>query len=133
MLIFKMNVTEQHIRRLQDMAQTMLAHTKTRFLSAVSANLWPCALMLAIKTHNNMLRLEDCVLPIELFSKVDVLPKLKNFHHFGCPACVLNDKQASGKKGPKWNLRGMLGVCLGVSPQHAKSVSLTLNLHTGCV
>ena len=94
------------------MARTMLAHSKNRFPSAASANLWPFALRLANKMHDNTLRPKDCVLPIELFSKVDVLPKLKNFHHFGCPAHALNDNQASGKKGPKWNLRGRLGVLL---------------------
>ena len=111
----------------------MLVHAKNGFPSAASANSWHHALRLANETHNNTPRLKDHVSPIELFSKVDVLPKLKNFHHFSCPVHALNDNQASGKKGPKWNLRGRLGVCLGVSPQHAKSASLTLNLHTGCV
>jgi hypothetical protein len=39
----------------------------------------------------------------------------------------------SGKKLPKWKVRSRIGVYLGMSMQHARSVDLVLNLKTGHV
>ncbi|KAI2498176.1 hypothetical protein MHU86_16319 [Fragilaria crotonensis] len=39
----------------------------------------------------------------------------------------------SGKKLPKWEVRSRMGVYLGMSMQHARSVALVLNLKTGHV
>ena len=60
-------------------------------------------------------------------------PKLKHFHNFGCPTYILDNSLASGKSIPKWKSRSRLGVYLGPSPNHAKTVSLVLNPRTGHV
>ncbi len=39
----------------------------------------------------------------------------------------------SGKKIPKWRLRSRVGINLGISNQHARSIVLVLNLTTGHV
>jgi hypothetical protein len=39
----------------------------------------------------------------------------------------------AGKKLPKWQLRSRMGINLGVSNQHARSIVLVLNLATGHV
>ncbi len=41
--------------------------------------------------------------------------------------------QANKRAGSKWKQRTRLGVNLGFSPQHAKSVHLVLSLNSGCV
>ena len=46
---------------------------------------------------------------------------------------VLDNKMQSGKKLPKWEVRSRMGVYLGMSMQHARSVALVLNLKTGHV
>jgi hypothetical protein len=39
----------------------------------------------------------------------------------------------SGKKLPKWEVRSRMGIYLGMSMQHARSVALVLQLKTGHV
>jgi hypothetical protein len=39
----------------------------------------------------------------------------------------------AGKKLPKWQLRSRMGINLGISNQHARSIALVLNLRTGHV
>jgi Reverse transcriptase (RNA-dependent DNA polymerase) len=54
-------------------------------------------------------------------------------HPFGCPAYVLDSQLQSGKTIPKWESRSRLGIYLGPSLQHARSVGLVLSLSTGMV
>ena len=70
---------------------------------------------------------------MELFSGVKIAPKLKDHHTFGCPVFALATPLQQGQSIPKWNPRARLGVKLGPSPFHARSVSLDLNLTTGLV
>jgi hypothetical protein len=58
---------------------------------------------------------------------------LNHFQPFGCPVFVLDNKMQSGKKLPKWEVRSRMGIYLGMSMQHARSVALVLNLKTGHV
>ncbi len=46
---------------------------------------------------------------------------------------VLDNKMQSGQKLPKWEVRSRMGVYLGMSMQHARTVALVLNLKTGHV
>lgn len=39
----------------------------------------------------------------------------------------------SNGKGPKWEERARIGIILGNSPLHARSVALVLNIETGLV
>ena len=71
--------------------------------------------------------------PIELFSKSPVWPNLDHFQPFGCPVFVLDANMQFGKKIPKWQLRSRVGINLGISNQHARSIVLVLNLTTGHV
>jgi hypothetical protein len=59
---------------------------------------------------------------------------IRQFYHFGCPVYVLDSNlQANKRGGSKWRQRTRLGINLGFSPQHAKSVHLVLSLQSGCV
>ena len=71
--------------------------------------------------------------PIEIFTSSHVRPKLSHFHTFGCPVYVLENSLQSGKSAGKWNPRSRVGIYLGQSPRHARSVSLVLNPRTGLV
>ena len=59
--------------------------------------------------------------------------KLRLFHSFGCPAFGLDNALQSGQGLPKWSARSRLGVYLGTSPNHTRSVALILNPRTGHV
>jgi len=58
----------------------------------------------------------------------------KHWHHFGCPAYVL-DGALQGGAGifHEWKECSKMGIHLGLLPQHARLVTLVLNLTTGLV
>ncbi len=113
----------------------MLIHAQHRWPKAIDAHLWPYALRVANEVHNSTATLgrKDLKSPFELFAKSEVTPNLSHFQPFGCPVFVLHNKMQAGKKLPKWEVRSRMGVYLGMSMQHARSVALILNLKTGHV
>jgi hypothetical protein len=132
---FQNGVAERRIRSLQDQARTMLIHAQHRWPTAIDAHLWPYALRTANEVFNNAptTTRPDMKSPIELLSKSSVRPNLDHFQPFGCPVFVLDANMQSGKKIPKWQLRSRVGINLGISNQHARSIVLVLNLTTGHV
>ena len=71
---------------------------------------------------------------VSVFSHdADVSPKLSTFRPFGCPVYALSNELAAGQGLPKWNKRARVGIYLGQSPKHARSVALVLNIKTGLV
>jgi hypothetical protein len=62
---------------------------------------------------------------------IEVRPNLRHFHTFGCPAYILTNSQP--KSVGKWEPQEHVGIYLGPSPRHAKSVHLILNPITGLV
>ena len=69
--------------------------------------------------------------PMELFTQVEIAPKLKHFHTFGCPTYILDNKLQGNQAIQKWQARSRLGIYLGPSPNHSRSISLILNPRTG--
>jgi Reverse transcriptase (RNA-dependent DNA polymerase)/GAG-pre-integrase domain len=132
---FQNAVAERRIRTLQDQARTMLIHAQHRWPKAIDAHLWPYALRVANEVHNSTPTIgrQDLKSPFELFAKSEIMPNLNHFQPFGCPVFVLDNKMQSGKKLPKWEVRSRMGINLGMSTQHARSVALVLNLKTGHV
>jgi hypothetical protein len=132
---FQNGVAERRIRSLQDQTRTMMIHAQHRWPTAIDAHLWPYALRTANEVFNNAptTTRPDMKSPIELFSKSPVRPNLDHFQPFGCPVFVLDANMQSGKKIPKWQLRSRMGINLGISNQHARSIVLVLNLTTGHV
>jgi hypothetical protein len=51
----------------------------------------------------------------------------------GCPVYVLDNNLQAGNKIPKWMPRARVGIYLGKSIQHARSILLVLNPRTGMV
>ena len=109
----------------------MLIHANRRWPEAITPNLWPYVLRTASSIHNETPSLKFRQSPLEIFTGTQVLPNSKYWHPFGAPAYVLDSDVASGKKSPKWTDRARVGVYLGPSPQHARSIVLVLSLTTG--
>jgi hypothetical protein len=131
---FQNGRAERKIRDLQDGARASLLHAMKRWPSAITINLWPYAMRYINDVNNYVPRKGECEAPIELFSSTKMSKKLNNFHHFGCPVYVLDHNLQSGRRSRmKWKERVRVGVNLGFSPQHAKSVHLILSLQSGCV
>jgi GAG-pre-integrase domain len=130
---FQNCIAEKRIHDLQEAARSQLLHAKHRWPSAVDTCLWPYAIRYANDVHNSTPRLGRSLTPIELFSSTTVRPKLKHFHSFACPVYVLKNKLQAGQSIPKWESRSRIGLYLGPSPRHSRSVALVLNLATGLV
>jgi hypothetical protein len=124
---------EKRIQDLQSAATTMLLHAERQWPTAINTHLWPYALRMASDVYNHAPRLNADAAPIELFTGIKMRPLVQKFHHFGCPTFVLLSDLQSGKKGRKWSNRARVGVYLGRSMQHARTVSLILSLDTGLV
>ncbi|KAL7575399.1 hypothetical protein ACA910_007307 [Epithemia clementina (nom. ined.)] len=130
---FQNGIAEKTIRDRQEQARTMLLFALEKWPKMLLINLWPYALRTANKVANSTPTTSGNPSPIERFSGVQILPKLRNFHTFGCPTYVLQDKLQSNQSLPKWHSRARIGIYLGPSPSHARSVSLVLNPRTGHV
>jgi hypothetical protein len=127
-------LAERHIRVHQEMARTMLLHAKRRWPKAVETYLWPYALRMASDILRHTPRF-DGKIPMALFSQANVAPAKRHFHPFASPVYVLDSEMQQGKgySKRKWTERARVGLYLGPSPQHARSVHLVLNLQTGFV
>jgi hypothetical protein len=131
---FQNGRAERKIRDLQDVARMSLLHAMKKWPTAITINLWPYAMRYVNDINKYVPRKHEKESPIEMFSSTELKAKLHQFHHFGCPVYVLDHNLQSGKKSRrKWKERVRLGINLGFSPQHAKSVHLVLSLTTGCM
>ena len=88
---------------------------------------------MANEIHNITPCVGQVISPLELFMNSDVKPSLRYDHHFGCPVYILQSHLQGGQKGWKWEDRARVGIYLGPSPQHARTVALVLSLTTGLV
>ena len=99
----------------------------------LSVHLWPYAMHTANKIMISMpTKYSDKSLQ-ELFSGINVLPKIKHFHTFACPTYILDNALQGLHYLPKWKECAQLGVYLGPSPNHSRTVYLILNPMTGHV
>ena len=59
--------------------------------------------------------------------------KLHDLHVWGCLLYVLDKTISDGKKLPHWKPKDSQGIFMGLSPDHASTVPLVLNLDTGAI
>lgn len=133
---FQNGIAEKRIRDLQEGARTMILDAKSKWPKAINTALWPYALRQQNYAHMHTpdrSGKHNGRTPIEVFSSSEVQPNPEVFHPFGCPVYALNSDLASGKRIQKWLPRARLGIYLGFSPSHARSVALVLNPQTGLV
>ena len=126
-------IAERGIRDLQDQARKQLLFAKNCWPMAIDLSLWPYALRAATQYHNQLRTDTSGKSPIEKFANVQVGTNMHHMHTFGCPVYALNNALASGNSLPKWSPRARLGINIGPSPRHARSVTLVLNPSTGLV
>ena len=69
----------------------------------------------------------------QIFSSTSVQTNPKHWKPFGCPVYVLDKGLQTGSIFHKWKQRANVGIYLGRSPQHAKSVALVLSRETSLV
>jgi hypothetical protein len=94
-------VAEKRIHDLQESATTMLLYAQQHWPDAIDKALWPYALCHANNIHNSAPLKDKKLSPLEQCCGSYIAPQLHNFHHFGCPAYVLNNKLQQGKKSKK--------------------------------
>ena len=129
-------LAENKIRLLQSQARTMLIHAAKRWPQAVTANLWPYAIRMANESSNELpsLAFKDGRTPLQAFAGSRATMNPKFWQPFACPVYALNSNlQTAGGIQGKWKERSRVGLYLGRSPNHARSVALVLNLTTGLV
>ena len=127
---------EARIRRLQELSRTMLLHAAHRWPQEISASLWPYAMRMANDSINATPNMSDKQRrsPDQMFTNSSVTANPKHWKHFGCPVYTLNRELRSGTGiYHKWKARSQVGIYLGRSPQHSRSVALVLNPTTGLV
>ena len=128
-------VAERRIRVLQDLTRAQMAHASHRWPEAISANLWPYALRIANDEWNMApgLRGRQGRSPAQIFHSTPVNRNLKHSIPFGSPVYVLKDALQQRMPFHKWRDRARLGMYLGRSPVHSRSVSLVMDLQKGYV
>jgi hypothetical protein len=126
-------VAEHMIGTITCRARTMLLHAIRHWPDAISEDLWPFAMKLAVDIHNSTPGISG-LSPDEIFSgNKSTKSKFKDFHSFGGPVFVLEASLQDGHRIPKWKLRSRMAIYLGSSPDHATTVPLVLNPNTGLV
>ena len=97
----------------------------------MTPDLWSFAVLYAVNIWNHSpSQTRKCPLSA---SSTYSSPSLDHFHPFGCPVYILNRSLADGNSIPRWHPRSHLGIYLGRSPNHAKDVSLVLDLNTNYI
>ena len=71
--------------------------------------------------------------PEQIFARSNVVPNAKHYKPFGCPVYVLESALQNLKPCHKWKQRSHVGLYLGKSPQHDRSVSLIIDIKNGLV
>ena len=67
--------------------------------------LWPYAMCHPNDVANATPRKGEDQSPLERFLGVNITPKLRHFHAFGCPTYVLDNALQSRQGSPKWKQR----------------------------
>jgi hypothetical protein len=125
-------ITERRIQDLTDCTHAMLVNACHKNPFATD-HLWPFALRHASEIDRTIPKRANIKSPLEIFTDVAVRPKTNHFHPFGCPVYVLNAPLQAGQSQPKWQERARVGCYLGLSPQHATSISFILHPRHGLV
>ena len=126
-------IDERRIRTLRDSARSMLLLEKHHWPRAITTHLWPFALKYASALRQHFIAKGKSHSPIQLLSGIyGESAQMSDFHTFGCPVYNLDPKLKSEKNpSDKWVDRSRIGIYLGVSSEHASSISLILNPETG--
>jgi hypothetical protein len=127
-------VAERSIQSVMSIARTMMLHAAIHWPDTADPSLWPLAVQHAVYLVNHMPNLTTGLSPIDIFSRTRwEQRKFRDLHVWGCPVYVLNASMADGKKLPRWKPRSDRQMNMGLSPKHASTVPLYLDLETGYI
>jgi hypothetical protein len=127
---------ERRIRDLKEQSRTMLIHAEHHWPDTVNMSLWPYAMRNACNIFNDSPTLKGPHkdrTPNEVVSGINIAAETRHHHTFGCPVYVAATQIQAGKSLPAWMSRAKVGINLGISPTHVRSVALVLSLKTGLV
>ena len=125
---------ERAIQTVISIARTMLLHAAIHWPQVADPSLWPMAVNHATWLWNRVPTVQTGLSATDLFSRTRSDQKeFLHCHVWGCPVYVLDKSLSDGKKIPKWKPRGTRCIYMGRSPNHAGSVPLVLNPHTGTI
>ena len=110
-------------------ARSILLNAMICWKYVIITELWKYAIKLAIDVGNNYPD-DSGITALEHFLSTEGYARVKHFHTFGSPCFILDPKIFQKKYIPKWTPRSRQAVYLGISPQHAGSFALVLNLKT---
>ena len=99
---FQNGIAEKRIWDLQEATRTSLLFALHKWPCMLSIHLWPYAMHTANETMISTPTKNCDKSPQELFSGVEVLPKIKHFHTFTCPTYVLDNTLQGQHYLPKW-------------------------------
>ena len=117
---FQNGIVERRIRDLQEQTRTSMLYAMNKWKHMILICLWPYAMRHANDIVNTTPRKDEDQSPLERFSGVNIMPKLRHFHAFGCPTYMLDNALQSGQGTPKWKQCSRVGVYLGPSLNHEK-------------
>jgi hypothetical protein len=113
---------------------TMLLHAAIHWPQVADPQLWPMAVKYAVFLWNHMPNEHTGLSPSDVFTRTRwPIWKYHDLHVLGCPAYILDKQISDGHKIPKWTPRSSRNIFMGLSPRHASSVPLVLNLDTGSI
>ena len=124
---FQNGRADKAIRDIHTAARKMLLYANSRWPDAIHLSLWPYTMHMVVHIHNNALNITDGTSRLESFARIEVSPRVDQYHTFGCPFYHLTT-QASTGKAKQWGNKSNIEIYLGPSPHHAGSVSLVLSL-----
>ena len=126
---FQHGVAERAIQDLTKVRRKQLLHAMTRWPNAVNLALLPYALCYGVHVYNTVLVLSNGTLRLEKITSTCVGGACMQDHHtFACPVFTLQNAIPTGNIISRGLPCTQLGLNLGSSPFHARSVYLVLNL-----
>ena len=125
-------IAERAISTIMALSRAMMHHAALHWPDVSDTSLWPLAVLHAVHLVNNIPREDTGQSPIEIFTRqAKPRSKLQDCHVWGCPAYVLDDKIADGKRLPRWKSRSSRCVYVGASQDHTGVAARVLSLDTG--
>ena len=127
-------IAERSIRTIMTITRTCMLHAAVHWPEVTDAKLWPFAVNYAVSLFNHMPDPSTGLSPHDIFTRTRwPHAKFQDYHVWGCPTYVLEKALQDGKKLPRWKPRSNRHMFVGLSPHHASTVPLILNLDTGAV
>ena len=109
-------ITESKKKILSYGCRKILLHTRIISPNNIKASLWQFSLLAETKRKNEFSLDNNGNSPLDKFTRIEAKIICKEFHTWGCPVFILDDKHQSGMTGtPKWEAKARAEIYLGYS------------------